>query len=58
MAVVLDGWGVVARRSAVESTLPKGLAGWFEVVPSRMACADRDLCLAAFMVNEDAADSY
>lgn len=55
MAVVLDGWGVVARRSAVEATLPNGLDGWFEIVPTRMACADRDLCFAAFMANEDAA---
>lgn len=53
MAVVLDGWGVVARRTVVEARLPNGLAGWFEI-STRMACADRDLCFAAFMVHEDA----
>lgn len=55
MAVVLDGWAVVARRSAVESTLPGGFAGWFEVAPNRMACADRELCLVSFMARQDAA---
>jgi hypothetical protein len=54
VAVVLDGWGVVARRSAVESTLPRGFAGWFEIIPNRVACGDRDLCFVAFMVQEDA----
>jgi hypothetical protein len=54
MAVVLDGWGVVARRAAVEAKLPGGMAGWFEVAPNRMACADQHLCLVAFMVHEDA----
>lgn len=34
--------------------MPGGLAGWFEAVPHRMACADRDLCSVAFMVQEDA----
>jgi hypothetical protein len=54
VAIVLDGWGVVARRTAVESKLPGGLAGWFEVAPNRQACADRDLCFVGFMVREDA----
>jgi hypothetical protein len=54
MAIVLDGWGVVARRSTVEAKLPGGFAGWFDVAPNRMTCADRDLCFVAFMVPEDA----
>jgi len=55
VAIVLDGWGVVARRTAVEAKLHGGLSGWFEVMPNRTACADRDLCFVAFMVPEDAA---
>ena len=55
MAVVIDGWGVVARRSAVEAKLAGGVEKWFQIVPHRMACADRDLCFIAFMVQEDAA---
>lgn len=54
MAVVVDGWGVVARRAEVEAKLPDGVAGWVEVVPNRMACVDRDLCFVAFMAHEDA----
>jgi tetratricopeptide (TPR) repeat protein len=54
VAVVLDGWSVVARRSVVEAKLAGGLVGWFEVAPNRMACADRDLCLVQFMASEDA----
>src|SRR5688572_25936551 len=54
MAVVLEGWRVVARGSVVEAKLPGGRAGWFEIVPNRTACADRDLCSVAFMVQEDA----
>lgn len=55
MAVVLEGWGVVARRSAVQQKLPGGLAAWFEVAPHRVACADDHLCVVAFMVHQDAA---
>jgi hypothetical protein len=55
VAVVLEGWGVVARRDAVEAKLPEGFAGWFNVAPTRMACADQHLCLVAFMVQRDAA---
>jgi hypothetical protein len=54
VAVVVDGWVVVARRTVVEATLPEGLAGWSAVVPNRMACADRDLCVVAFMEHQDA----
>jgi hypothetical protein len=54
VAVVLDGWAVVARRRVVEATLPGGFASWFEIAPNRMACADRDLCVIPFMVHEDA----
>lgn len=54
MAVVLDGWAVVARRTAVEAHVPGGLAGWFEVAPNRMACADPHLCVVAFMAHDDA----
>jgi len=54
MAVVLDGWGVVARRAAVAEKLPRGVEGWFEIVPNRMACADDDLCFVGFMVQQDA----
>lgn len=55
MAVVLEGWGVVARRATIETSLPKGLASWFEVAPNRTACADHSVCVVAFMVREDAA---
>lgn len=54
MAVVVDGWAVVARRSAVEATLPGGVADWFVLAPNLMACADAQLCLVAFMAREDA----
>jgi hypothetical protein len=54
VAVVVDAWSVVARRTAVEAKLPDGYAGWFKIVPNRSACADRDLCRAAFMAGEDA----
>lgn len=55
MAVVLEAWCVVARRAAVERSLPGGLAHWFEVAPNRTACADHSICAVAFMVREDAA---
>lgn len=54
MAVVLESYGVVARRAVVEEKLAGGLAGWFEASPSRMVCADAHLCLVAFMAQEDA----
>jgi hypothetical protein len=53
VAIVLDGWAVVARRSQVEARLG-GFVRWFEIAPTRVACADRDLCCVAFMVHEDA----
>jgi hypothetical protein len=55
MAVLLESWGVIARRPVVERTLPGGVAGWMALAPNRMACADANLCLAVFMVHEDAA---
>jgi hypothetical protein len=55
VALVLESWGVVARRAAVEATLPGGLSGWFELAPNRAACADGDLCVVAFMAHRDAA---
>ena len=54
MAVVVDGWTVIARRAAIEATLPDGLAGWFAIVPNRVTCADRDLCCVGFMDSQDA----
>jgi hypothetical protein len=54
VAVIVDGWAVIARRAAVETRLPDGVAGWFAIRPNQMACADRDLCMVAFMVHEDA----
>jgi len=55
VAVVLEGCVVVARRAAVEATLPGGLARWYEVAPNRVACADHALCAVGFMVQSDAA---
>jgi len=55
MAVVLEGWVVIARRPAIETRLPNGVTGWFEIVPHRAACSDVELCAALFMAEEDAA---
>lgn len=54
MAVIIEGWAVIARRAAVEAALPDGVAGWIALAPNRMACVDRDLCRVGFMVREDA----
>jgi hypothetical protein len=55
VAVVLEGWGIVARRAAVEAALPGGLSDWFVLAPNRVASADHSLCVVGFMVREDAA---
>jgi hypothetical protein len=55
MAVVLEGWSVVARRAAIEAALPGGLTSWFDIAPNRTACADASSCVVAFMVQADAA---
>lgn len=54
MAVVIDAWAVVARRSAVDEKLPGGAAAWCEATPNRVACVDRGLCCAGFMHEADA----
>ena len=55
MAVIVEGWGVIARRTVVETALAEGLATWMDTAPNRMRCADLHLCLVAFMVRDDAA---
>lgn len=54
MAVLVDAWVVVARRSVTEDKLPGGIKGWSDTAPNRMTCVDRGLCCAGFMHEADA----
>ncbi|MCX4241619.1 tetratricopeptide repeat protein [Paraliomyxa miuraensis] len=56
MAVLLEAWNVVARRTAVEDRLEGDVDGWFRLAPNQTACVGPHLCRIGFMHGRDATE--
>ena len=54
MAVLVEAFNVIAKKSAVESKYPGGLSGYIADCPNETFCQDEYLCRIGFGNAEDA----